>query len=139
MPRGRSALVFTLRGRYLGTLGDAPLSEVPLAIACIEAERGRITVRELASAMATTERTLRRAFVRAVGVSPKTYAAIVRVNQVIAELHRAPPESWHDIVDHFGYADQSHFGREFRRFTGVSPTTYLPDESPLERSFFESA
>ncbi len=242
VPRGRSAMVFTLRGRYQGAVGEAPLSDVPAAIAhgqftrcatnrfadghlgflvmlgptgwhgltghaadrltdsfidverdlpqavqplggllaalrdagdfearcraaddvlssvlarrgpeppacrlvarataCIEAERGRITVRELASAVATTERTLRRAFVRAVGISPKTYIAIVRVNKVIAELHRTPPESWHDIVDHFGYADQSHFGREFRRYTGVSPTAYLPDERPLEQSFFDCA
>ena len=241
VPRGRSAMVFTLHGHYQGTLGDAPLSEIPPAIAhgqftryatnrfddghlgflvmlnpigwhgltghaadqltnsfidleqelpraarplggllsalrkadgfdarcrvaddvlssvlaqrgpeppaCrlagraaanIEAERGRITVRELAFAMATTERTLRRAFDRVVGVSPKTYAAIVRVNRVIGQLHHSPPENWQDIVDHFGYADQSHFGREFRRYTGVSPTTYLPDEHPLERSFFES-
>jgi len=96
---------------------------------------GVIGVGDLAKEIATTERTLRRAFDRAVGISPKTFASIQRVNRVIVDLHRNPPCDWQDLVDAYGYADQSHFGREFRRLTGLSPSAYLPENHPLEKSF----
>ena len=60
------------------------------------------------------------------GVTPKTYADIVRFRQFIDTLPlQGPMPSWAELVATSGYYDQPHFIRVFRAFTGLSPTRYL--------------
>ena len=37
----------------------------------------------------------------------------------------AGPVDWLEVAGSAGYYDQAHFGREFRAFTGLTPTRYL--------------
>lgn len=60
------------------------------------------------------------------GVTPKSYADIVRFRQFIQALPlQGPMPSWAELVATSGYYDQPHFIRVFRAFTGLSPTRYL--------------
>jgi AraC-like DNA-binding protein len=63
-------------------------------------------------------------FSRTVGLTPKTYCRVLRFQHV---LHRAGTGGLDSLIDAAiasGYSDQSHFNREFREFTGVTPTEY---------------
>ena len=45
-------------------------------------------------------------------------------------IHVAPP------FTHFGYADQSHFIRDFKTFTGENPTSFMSGFAPQNRTPF---
>ncbi|PAP77090.1 helix-turn-helix domain-containing protein [Rubrivirga marina] len=76
--------------------------------------------------------TLRRRFA-VLGVSVKRYAEIVRFRLAHAFLHAVPGTTWSDVVERFGYADQSHFVRAYRRLAGVSPTRWESAERVIDR------
>jgi AraC-like DNA-binding protein len=40
-------------------------------------------------------------------------------------LERIDTASWSDLAAQAGFSDQAHFVREFRKFTGATPTAYL--------------
>jgi AraC-like DNA-binding protein len=67
-------------------------------------------------------------FRREVGMPPKTLARVLRFGGARDELtaHTARP-SFAELTVRRGYADQSHFNREFREFSGQTPTEFLAD------------
>jgi AraC-like DNA-binding protein len=63
-------------------------------------------------------------FSRAVGLTPKTYCRVRRFQHVLRRAGSGGLASLIDVAAESGYSDQSHFNREFREFTGVTPTDY---------------
>jgi len=63
-------------------------------------------------------------FSEAVGLTPKLYGRVVRFGRVLERLSTEPAASWADVAAAAGYADQPHFNRNFREFTGISPDRY---------------
>ncbi len=63
-------------------------------------------------------------FSEAVGLSPKRYARLVRFGRVLLRLERQKETGLAEIAQDAGYADQAHFNRDFRRFSGISPGEY---------------
>ncbi len=121
--------------RILAGRGRRPpaLEAARRAVARIVDTAGTSGVTALASDLAVTPRTLRRHFLDAVGLPPKTFAAVTRFNHVVVDLHSRPDTDWLHLVHRHGYADQSHLGRDFRRFAGVSPTAYRATAQTLDR------
>ncbi|HVE51842.1 MAG TPA: AraC family transcriptional regulator, partial [Ramlibacter sp.] len=60
----------------------------------------------------------------AVGLPPKAYARVLRLQSALARLGQ-PGAGLADLALAAGYADQAHFSREFRGFAGVTPTQWL--------------
>lgn len=60
-----------------------------------------------------------------VGVPPKQAARLVRFDRLVSRLRARVPVAWADLAAELGYADQAHLVREFRRFTGITPTAAL--------------
>ena len=76
---------------------------------------------------------LERVFNQKLGVSPKTYACIVRFNQAIVMKHRYPEYNLTEIAYASGYFDQMHFIREMKRFSDTTPGKYFfKHHHPLE-------
>ena len=125
--RGISAPVFDARDRVaaaqamLASRVKARDRIVSGAISIIEERRGDVRISELASEIGTTERTLERSFDRHVGVSPKTFARIVRLQATLRG-------------EDAGYYDDAHRLHEFRELAGVSRTEFL-----RERNAFNAA
>lgn len=71
-------------------------------------------------------------FVEEVGVTPKLYLRLLRFNRVLGRVFGAADVDWAEIAYLHGYADQSHFNREFREFAGLTPSQYLarPGQGP---------
>lgn len=83
----------------------------------------------------TTKKTFERYFLNHIGVTPKQYANICRFNNVRTYLDTLPTEpEWHDVIVSFGYYDQSHLIKEFKRYAGRTPSEYF---SRLIRSDLE--
>lgn len=63
-------------------------------------------------------------FRAAAGMSPKSYARIVRCQQVLAGLRSPEQLALGQLAFDAGYSDQSHMTREFSAFSGLSPGAY---------------
>ena len=76
-----------------------------------------------------------------VGLSPKAYARVRRL-QAALRLLGGGPVSGARVAAEVGYFDQAHFVRDFESFTGMTPTQYsrqrilLPSHVPVERPKF---
>lgn len=110
---------------YFATVADVrmPVADPLLraSMACLHAARGAIDVPTLADRCGYSERTVRRAFQAGLGVSPKQMADLIRFQSVLTELHRGNRGSYADLAVQYGYYDQSHFNRTFKRLYGLAP------------------
>jgi AraC-like DNA-binding protein len=72
-----------------------------------------------------------------VGLSPKAYARVRRLQAALRLLDAGPVRGAH-VAAEVGYFDQAHFVRDFESFTGMTPTQYsqqrivLPSHVPVE-------
>ena len=119
------------------SLSTAPAADLELAAFLqratthIEAERGNVRVEALAQALGVSPPTLRRRFAP-IGMPAKRFADIVRYRKAHAYLYATPGATWADAVYQFGYADQAHFVRDYRRFSGHSPTRWTTDDRGID-------
>ena len=65
-------------------------------------------------------------FSGSVGLTPKVFSRIRRFQRVIHRVARGRHVEWARVAADGGYCDQSHLNREFRRFSGTTPTLYHP-------------
>src|SRR5690606_3609404 len=73
-----------------------------------------------AQRLGLTGRTLRRHTARIFGLGPAELQRLLRFERACALLRQ--PGSLTDVAHTAGYADHAHFTREFRRFTGQTPS-----------------
>ncbi len=79
-------------------------------------------VATLARRMAVTARTLRRHFRADLGIAPKRWLVLNRIDKVLRDPALArEDETLAALAQDHGYADQAHFTREVARITGVTP------------------
>jgi AraC-like DNA-binding protein len=90
----------------------------------------RVTVAQLAANAGVSHKRFIKLFTDAVGFTPKLYLRVTRFQRVIARIHEMPQVDWGDVVERHGYFDQSHFIRDFRQFSGLTPTEYLIRRGP---------
>ncbi len=97
----------------------------------------RISVNELSSIACLGKKQFERLFHSFVGVNPKEYTRIVRFQKALARMQRqAGKEINHaQIAYASGYADQSHFIREFKKFCGYTPMSLLKVSDPYSDLF----
>jgi AraC-like DNA-binding protein len=82
------------------------------------------SVRETARVLGISERRLHLVFSEDVGLSPKQWSCVQRFQRAVRALHRGDDMRWAELAATCGYADQAHFSRDFRSFSGIDPTTY---------------
>ena len=86
---------------------------------------GVVQVKNLMDKFHISRRWLEKQFAEQVGISPKEFARITRFNALLTSVGMTPSVSWAEIIEKFGYYDQSHLNRDFHEFTGQSPTEYF--------------
>lgn len=89
----------------------------------IRQTQGQVNVKSLADAVCISQRQLERLFQTQVGMSAKTYARLVRVEQARAMLKQVLSTAVHLSQD-LGYYDQSHFIHDFQAIMGQTPQQY---------------
>ncbi|MFW6085455.1 MAG: helix-turn-helix domain-containing protein [Gemmatimonadota bacterium] len=124
-----------LTSRFLLAHHREPDRRVRLLEAAVEAidqAGGNVRIGELARGLGVAPSTLRRHF-SVLGMSPKRFACIVRFRRAHEYLRTNPDAGWSDVIGRFGYADQAHFIRDYRRFSGSPPTGWEPAERLVDR------
>ncbi len=89
----------------------------------------QITLDELCSRIGYSQKHLIELFKSRVGVTPKSYMRILRFQQVINEIESLGDIDWQQISFTCGYFDQSHFIRDFKSFSGFTPSVYLKQKN----------
>ncbi len=85
---------------------------------------GTMPVSQVAAAAHATVRTLERKFKQSAGHTVKDVSALMRFEQVRNQLWHNPESNLAGLAHEFGYADQSHLSREFKRYSGATPGTF---------------
>lgn len=85
---------------------------------------GSGSIKAFADQQGVDPTTLQRRFKIASGLTPKQFARVVRMNAIMCEL-TAPDMELTSLAYHYGYFDQSHMIKEFRHFTGLTPTEFM--------------
>ncbi|MBN2281681.1 MAG: helix-turn-helix transcriptional regulator [Candidatus Marinimicrobia bacterium] len=80
---------------------------------------GNIEILDLAKKYYVSERTLKRLFFEKVGIGPKKFAEIVKLQSAFNLLEK--DYSLTEVAYLSGYYDQAHFIKSFRKFTGLTP------------------
>jgi AraC-like DNA-binding protein len=103
----------------------APNPLVVKAAHVLRATRGAASIARLARDLECSQRHLIATFREQVGVTPKTYARIVRFDHAVKRLRQADGMRWAEIADASGYYDQAHLIRDFHEFTGQTPGQFV--------------
>lgn len=86
------------------------------------ARSGDVQIAEIAGRLDWSRKHLVHRFRQQLGLPPKAIARMIRFQAALA-MARSPENSgWADIAAACGYADQAHFTRDFREFSGMSPS-----------------
>lgn len=98
---------------------------------------GLLNVAQLAYTANMCVRNFERQFAEQVGMSPKLFCSVVRFNQGLDLKLRSPTKDWTSIAFECGYFDQMHLIKDFKRFSGNAPATFLK-QTPLAKETFTS-
>jgi AraC-like DNA-binding protein len=112
--------------------GPRPSPEVGWAWQRLVATGGAVPIGQLAREVGWSHKHLLARFRRQVGLRPKTAARLIRFDGVWRRLDQDRPLDWGRVAAEVGYADQAHLAREFRQFTGTTPTGFLAQARPAD-------
>lgn len=102
-----------------------PDNIVHYALEHIISSNGITSLTELRKRLHITERTFERRFEQYVGVSPRQFSRICQFKSALFQLDKKNFNKLSDVAYRNGFADQSHFIRSFKQFTGLSPKQYV--------------
>jgi AraC-like DNA-binding protein len=115
----------TIEKFLLKVYRNRPDSPVERALSGITSSNGFINITQLAQHSCLSPSQLRKRFNEEVGMSPKEYSKIVRVNCISQILAAEPTLHLTELTYRLGYFDQAHFIKDFKSVTGISPKKYL--------------
>ncbi len=108
------------------TAGQHPeITYLTNAVRIIRESNGTLRVDDLAKRVYVSRRQLERAFVRFLGTTPKQYMRVIRLNAANRQLIMGTYHVLTGVAYDNNYADQAHFIREFRHYSGVTPARFL--------------
>jgi AraC-like DNA-binding protein len=105
----------------------APSAGVAWAWQRLRDSHGTVRIAELADQLGWSRKHLAGRFASEIGRPPKTVARLLRFERVHGLLGATASPDWSALAYDCGYADQSHLVRDFRDFTGTTPTRYLAE------------
>ena len=94
------------------------------ALQLILKNNGQLTIKYLREELHMTERTFERRFTAQVGVTPKQFSKIIQFQLSLLDIADDDYCKLTDVVYNNGFADQSHFIRVFKTFTGKTPKKF---------------
>jgi AraC-like DNA-binding protein len=95
------------------------------------------SVDQLAERTGLSLRQIERIAMAGYGHPPKQVIRKFRFLRTMATLAKTPDAAWRDIIDEL-YYDQSHFIRDFKQFTGLTPTKYQQKPPLIMQGFLHS-
>ena len=106
-------------------------------VAKITSSKGKITVSELEKKTGYSSRWLNIKFADKLGVSPKNLSTIIRFNQYYNAVANNKEMDFMQNAFYDHYYDQSHFLKEFKRFTGLSHSGFENTTNDFGKLFYK--
>ena len=131
---------FRLLERFLLAAGSGRFARHPAVDRALRAfgrEPAPPTIAAVSAQLGLSARHFGALFAAEVGLTPKRFCRIRRFQALLHRIERGHPVDWAELALACGYYDQAHFLRDFRAFTGLTPTDYLarrgdyPNHVPL--------
>lgn len=91
----------------------------------IMADPQGFNLKKTANAACLSNRQFERRFMLQVGVTPKYFARICRFYQAYLLYEEQPQLGWYHIALQSGYTDYQHLAKDFKHFSGTTPTQLL--------------
>ena len=132
----RLALIETF---LTGKLQMAPDPIVKNSIDWMKAHPDSASIHELVAQLPIGERQLERAFKAHVGVSPKLYASMIRLQYFLRSIRQPGEKNLTNLAYGSGYYDQAHLVRTFKRKSGITPSRYRQVKNFLALNFIQFA
>jgi len=108
------------------------------AISLIYRHKGIVTVEGLLKIIPVTERQLQRKFKHYIGINPKKFADVIKLQHFLKLLKNHPPyDKLGAIVYDSGYYDQAHLNNWFKKSAGVTPLQYRSNGNLLAINFMQ--
>ena len=123
------AMRFQVLEKWLMLVANRPLKHHPavsFALKEFQRDPGLFSSAVVAERVNLSQRRFIQVFRDEVGLTPKLFCRVRRFQEVIKMVEKRNALDWVDIALSCGYFDQSHFNHDFREFSGLSPTEYLP-------------
>jgi AraC-like DNA-binding protein len=80
-----------------------------------------VTVKYLFECLNLSERQFEKRFSQTVGLTPQFYIRVKRYNEAVRLMHTRQFENLTDLAHHLNYYDQSHFVRDIKALSGMTP------------------
>ncbi len=93
----------------------------------VEGDQQVQRVGQVCDKFSITERTLQRLTARRIGLSPKWLIQRRRLHEAAERLRDTDRPDLARVAADLGYADQAHFGRDWRAVTGVTPGEFAAE------------
>ena len=119
---------FAALERFLLDRRDSHLASIDAALASVISElrhaASGTSIPKLCHKHGIGERRLRRMFEDWVGLSPKYFLRVMRLQRALEQARHAPVR-WLGVALDSGFYDQPHMNRDFRELVGLSPAQYF--------------
>ncbi|KQX08826.1 helix-turn-helix transcriptional regulator [Flavobacterium sp. Root420] len=96
---------------------------ISAAIAIIQSKKGVIKIKELADTLYISQDAFEKRFRKTIGSSPKQFCYVVRIKSIIDQ--KQDNQNLIDLAFDTGYFDQPHFNKDFKLFTGQTPSEFF--------------
>lgn len=106
-------------------LGKERNALIPASLTMLREREGHVPIPALAQEFAISQRQLERLYQSQVGMSPKQYSQLLRIETARLALKQMNEQSTTRLAVDLGFYDQAHFIREFRAVIGMTPYAYL--------------
>lgn len=83
---------------------------------------GRSSINDICAYIGVSQRQMERLYHQYVGLPMKRVSSLIRYQNVWYEMISSSAFNIHDAVARYGYTDQSHLLKDFKRFHGIAPT-----------------
>lgn len=103
----------------------------------IRSSNGKISIKELEKKTGYSSRWLNMKFNDKLGVSPKILSSIIRFNNYYQSFILGSNESLFKNDYYHLFYDQSHFIKDFKRFTGLPPAKLEKQINDFSKSYFK--
>ena len=122
-----AARIHLLEEWWLGrlALGAERDGLIPASLKMLREKQGNLPIPQVAQEVGISQRQLERLYQKQVGMSPKQYAQLLRVERARLALKQDPLPSTTSLATEPGFYDQAHFIHEFSAVIGLTPYAYL--------------
>jgi AraC-like DNA-binding protein len=98
---------------------------VDAAVKLIRQSKGQLGIEEVCERTGFSQKQLGRKLTGSVGVPPKIFSRVTRFLDVCSRLEELDEDTLSRLAHDCGFHDQAHFIKEFKTFSGFTPSEFL--------------